>query len=93
MVSDPTRVYRSESQRHGQRIVGRPGRRAREDGADRNGGPAKDQDKGPHELGYGGAQYVGGVYLAAVEPASARQLRLLWVIGKPVSRYGAAVPQ
>src|SRR5919107_5807151 len=72
-----------EGERHGQRVVGGPRRGASEDRGYRHGRPAEDQDEGSHELGYGRADDVGGIYLAAVEATASGLLPLLLVEGTP----------
>src|SRR5918999_3049946 len=71
-----------EGQRYGQRVVSGPSRRAREDRAYSNRCSAEHEYEGPYQLGYGRADDVGGVYLAAVEPSAAR-LFLLLLIRRP----------
>src|SRR5215207_6379336 len=71
-----------EGQRYGQRVVSGPSRRAREDRAYSNRSSAEHEYEGPYQLGYGRADDVGGVYLAAVEPSAAR-LFLLFLIHRP----------
>jgi hypothetical protein len=72
-----SRQGQPEGQCDGQGIVGRTGRRAREDGADRNCCPAEDQDEGPHELGDRRAHEVRSVYLASIQAPAALLLLLL----------------
>jgi hypothetical protein len=72
-----------EGERHSQGVVGGPGGGARKDRADGDGGPAEDQDEGPDELGYGRAEYVGGVYLAAIESSAPGSLLFLFVESPP----------
>src|SRR5215204_1084487 len=71
-----------EGQRYGQRVVSGPSRRAREDRAYSNRSSAEHEYEGPYQLGYGRADDVGGVYLAAVEPSAAR-LFLLLLVDRP----------
>src|SRR5919106_3580184 len=79
---DHGRQSESEGQRYGQRVVSGPSRRASKYRAYSNRCPAEDQDEGPYQLGYGRADDVGGVYLAAVEPTAAR-LFLLLLVDRP----------
>src|SRR5215211_2917379 len=72
-----------EGQRYGQRVVSGPSRRAREDRTYSNCCSAEHEYEGPDQLGYGGAEDVGGVYLAAVEPTASRLLLFLLVDRPP----------
>src|SRR5215213_1102379 len=72
-----------EGQRYGQRVVSGPSSGAREDRAHSNRRPAEYQYEGPYQLGYGRAEDVGGIYLAAVEPAASRLLLFLLVDRPP----------
>src|SRR5215213_5365621 len=79
---DHGRQREPEGECYGQRVVSGPSRRAREDRAYSNRCPAEHEYEDPYQLGYGCADDVGGVYLAAVESSAAR-LFLLLLVDRP----------
>src|SRR5215218_3583952 len=80
---DHGRQREPEGECYGQRVVSGPSRGAREDRAYSNRSSAEHECKGPYQLGYGRAEDVGGIYLAAVEPSASRLLLFLLVDRPP----------